>query len=56
MQKSQIRHLEQILAQKRYGTFFLGHPVFLRYICLEQCYDVACSIWYPMQGLALIGR
>ena len=27
MQKSQIQHLEQILAQKRYGTFFLGHPV-----------------------------
>ena len=28
MRKSQIRHLEQILAQKRYGTFFLGHPVY----------------------------
>ena len=27
MRKSQIRHLEQILARKRYGTFFLGHPV-----------------------------
>ena len=30
MRKSLIRHLEQIIAQKRYGTFFLGHPVCLQ--------------------------
>ena len=55
MQKSQIQHVEQILAQKRYGTFFFGLQKFWKSNERESSENINYS-WYVRHTFTKLGE